>query len=31
MAQLNAEQLRKRLPRLALNLAEQISATKYEH
>jgi hypothetical protein len=31
MAELNAEQLRKRLPRLALGLAEQINATKYEH
>jgi hypothetical protein len=31
MAQLNAEQLRKRLPRLALSLAEQINVIKYEH
>ena len=31
MADLNAEQLRKRLPRLALSLAEQINVTKYEH
>jgi hypothetical protein len=31
MAELNAEQLRKRLPRLALSLAEQINASKYEH
>jgi hypothetical protein len=31
MADLNAEQLRKRLPRLALGLAEQINVTKYEH
>jgi hypothetical protein len=31
MAQLNPEQLRKRLPRLALSLAEQINVIKYEH
>jgi hypothetical protein len=31
MAGLNPEQLRKRLPRLALSLAEQINATKSEH
>jgi hypothetical protein len=31
MAALNDEQLRKRLPRLALSLAEQMSAGKAEH